>query len=156
MFMLGANIKAKIWHSKKEKVELNQKIKIPTGATEVKYKIFINNFQINFYKTLSKFQNYDTISEEKKILLFSNFYLPIKIEKITNSEFQYEAVTYTEEEITKITESKLQEEIMQEIENKDNIVSSKTNTKRDEQGFLEVEVIYEVLENIGNEEKIIF
>ena len=156
MCMPGAEIEAKIWYSKKEKVEFNQKIKMPTGATEVKYRIKFNNFQINFYKTLSKFQNYDTINEDKKFVLFSNFYLPIKIEKIINREFRYEDVIFTEEELTKSTEAKLKKEITDQIQNKDNILNVRTNTKNDGDGFLEVEVIYEVLENIGNKEKMIF
>ena len=155
MFMLGANIEAKIWYSKKEKMPLTQKIKVPTGATENKYAIKFNNFKINIYKTLSKFKNYDTINKEKKLVLFSNFYLPIKIEKITNYEYEFQDITYTEEELTKIIEEKLKNELEIEIQNKQSIVDIKTNTNC-KNGFLEVEVIYEVLENIGSKEKIIF
>ena len=82
-----ADIEAKIWYSKKEKVFLKQQIQVPTGATEQKYTLNINNFKINFYKTLSKFENYDTINENKKLMLFSNFYLPIELIKKTNCEY---------------------------------------------------------------------
>ena len=132
-----------------------QKIKVQTGTTENKYRINFNNFQINFYKTLSKFKNYDTIIKEKKLVLFSNFYLPIKIEKITNYEYEFQDIDYTEEELTKIIEDKLKNELEKEIQNKENITDIRTNTNC-ENGFLEVEVIYEVLENIGSKEKIIF
>ena len=111
MYTLGAEIKAKIWYSKKEKVYLNQEVKASTGATETKYKIKFNNFEINFYKTLSKFKNYDTISEDKKLVIFSNFYLPVKVEKITNYEYEKQDITYTEEELTKITEDKLKNQL---------------------------------------------
>lgn len=94
-----ADIEAKVWYSKKEKFYFNQEIKVPTGATEHKYSIEINNFKINFYKTLSKFQNYDTINEDRKMILFSNFYLPIKLEKITNYEYKKEMKTFTEDEL---------------------------------------------------------
>ncbi len=100
------SLEAKIWYSKKEKVFLKQQIQVPTGATEEKYTLNINNFKINFYKTLSKFENYDTINENKKLKLLSNFYLPIEIIKKTNYEYKYEEKTYTEEELfiqTKIT-----------------------------------------------------
>ena len=40
------------------------------------------------FKTLSNFQKYDTINENKKIMLFSNFYLPIEIIKTTNYEYE--------------------------------------------------------------------
>ena len=96
-----SNIKAKVWYSKKEKVYLEQQIPTDTGKTEKKYTLKINNFKINFYKTLSKFQNYDTICESKKLKLFSNFYLPIELIKITNKEQKMKNVTYTEEELTR-------------------------------------------------------
>ena len=97
----SASIDAKVWYSKKEKFYYNQEIKVPTGATEEKFSLNFNNFKINFYKTLSKFQNYDTINERKKIMLFSNFYLPIEIVKSTNFEYEKKEVTYTEEELVR-------------------------------------------------------
>jgi len=151
----SAEIEARVWYSKKEKQLLNQTIKTETGATEKKYSLNFNNFKINLYKTLSKFKNYDTISEEKKLVLFSNFYLPIKIEKITNYEYEFQDIMYTEEELKQKLEKKLKEELQDEIQDKDNIVNIQTNTYNEE-GYIEVEVIYEVLENIGNKDKIIF
>ena len=102
----SANIEAKVWYSKKEKFYLNQEIQVPTGATEQKYTLNINNFKINFYKTLSKFQNYDTINESKKLMLLSNFYLPIEIIKTTNYEYEKQLKTYTEEEVVRRSNSK--------------------------------------------------
>ncbi len=150
-----ADIEAKIWYSKKEKVFLKQQIQVPTGATEEKYALNINNFKINFYKTLSKFKNYDTINENKKIKIFSNFYLPIEIIKKTNYEYKYEEKTYTEEELTKLTEEKIEKELEEEILQTENIINKQTNIYPNEE-YIEVEVIYEVLENIGSKDKIIF
>ncbi|MGN1310431.1 MAG: sporulation protein YqfD [Clostridia bacterium] len=96
-----ADIEAKVWYSKKEKVYLNQEVPTDTGNTETKYSLVINNFKINFYKTLSKFEKYDTINESKKLMLFSNFYLPIELIKTTNEEYVLKDVTYTAEELTR-------------------------------------------------------
>lgn len=150
-----ADIKAKIWYSKKEKVFLKQQIQVPTGATEQKYTLNINNFKINFYKTLSKFENYDTINENKKLMLFSNFYLPIELIKKTNCEYKYEEKIYTEEELTQITQEKIEKELEEEIVQTENIINKQTNIYPNED-YIEVEVIYEVLENIGSKDKIIF
>ena len=150
-----ANIEAKIWYSKKEKFYYNQQIKVPTSATEKKYTIKINNFKINLYKTLSKFQNYDTISMNKKIMLFSNFYLPIEIIKNTNYEYENKDVTYTEEELKEDGTLKLEEELKNEIGDEKNIVNKQINVYGNEE-YIEIEVIYEVLENIGIENKILF
>lgn len=150
-----ADIEAKIWYSKKEKVFLKQQIQVPTGATEEKYTLNINNFKINFYKTLSKFENYDTINENKKLMIFSNFYLPIEIIKKTNYEYVNEEKIYTEEELIQLTQEKIEEELEEEISQKENIINKQTNVYPNED-YIEVEVIYEVLENIGNKDKIIF
>lgn len=150
-----AQIEAKVWYSKKEKLYLNQEIQVPTGDTEKKYSIAINNFKINLYKTLSKFKNYDTININKKLTLFNNFYLPIELIKITNSEYEMKDVKYTEEELAEQAEEKLSKQIESEIENKDNIINKQTNIYTNE-GYIEVEVIYEVLENIGKECEIVF
>ena len=150
-----ADIEAKIWYSKKEKVFLKQQIQVPTGATEEKYTLNINNFKINFYKTLSKFENYDTINENKKLKLLSNFYLPIEIIKKTNYEYKYEEKIYTEEELAKLTEEKIEKDLDEKVSQKENIINKQTNIYPNED-YIEVEVIYEVLENIGSEDKIIF
>ena len=151
----SADIEAKVWYTKKEKFYLNQEIQVPTGATEEKYTLNLNNFKINFYKTLSKFKNYDTINESKKIILFSNFYLPIEIIKTTNYEYDKQQKTYTEDELVKIATEKMENEFNNEFQNHDNIINKQVNVYPNEE-YIEVEIIYEVLENIGSKEKIIF
>lgn len=150
-----AEIEAKVWYSKKEKVNLLQTAVKQTGNSENKYSIKINNFKINLYKTLSKFQKYDTISTNKKIRLFSNFYLPIEIIKTTNYETTEETVTYTEEEIIDITNRKLEKEIENQIPNDKDVINKQYNVYKSD-GYMEVEVIYEILESIGSNEKIVF
>ena len=149
-----ADVEAKVWYSKKDKFYYNQDIRKETGQIENKYSIKFNNFKINFTKTLSKFQNYDTICKSKKILLFPNFYLPIEIVKKTNIEYKKISKTFTEEELIEIATEKLEIEIEAEIENKDNIINKQINVDKQEE-YVEVEIIYEVIEKIGIEEKII-
>ena len=93
----NGKVQAKIWYTQKEKIDLKQLVDKETGNTENKYGIKINNFQINLYKTLSKFEKYDTIEASNKIKIFSNFYLPIELIKKTNKEKTQEEVIYTEE-----------------------------------------------------------
>ena len=145
-------VQAKVWHTKKERISLNQKVPTETGNTENKYSIKLGNFKINFYKTLSKFQNYDTMNADNKLKLFSNFYLPIELIKITNKEYTYKDVTYTEEQATAMTADKLKEEINSEVKEPQTIVNTQVNTYGG-QGYIDVEVIVETLENIGVESK---
>ena len=148
-------IEAKVWHTKSKKIPYNTTERKETGNIENKYKIKINNFEINLSKRLSKFEIYDTIDTEKKIKIFSDFYLPISLVKITNKEIKEEQKNYTIEEAKNIGIQELQEELDNEIENKENIVNKIINTYEKEEG-IEVYVTYEVLENIGTNEKIVF
>lgn len=148
-----ADIEIKTWYSKKEKFYFTTQIPVPTGKIEEKYSLNINNFKINFYKTLSKFQKYDTISERKKVILFPNFYIPIEIEKKINKEYKMVSKTYTEEELTEIAKNKLEQEIMKEIKEESNIINKQQNIYKGDD-FLEIEIIYEVIENVGVKEKI--
>ena len=120
----NGEVKAKVWYTQEEKVELKQ-VKIErTGTEENKYSVSINNFRINFYKTLSKLKNYDTIEEIKKIKLFSDFYLPIEIIKTTNYEQVEKAVEYTLDEAKQIAIEKAMHKLDEQIENKENITST--------------------------------
>lgn len=148
-----AEVEAKVWYSKKDKISLIHTYEEETGNTQKAYGININNFKINFTKTLPKFQNYDTISENKRLKIFSNFYFPIEFCKTTYNELEKKEITYTIDEAKKIMQSKLEEELKKEISNPENIVNTQVNYKEEEQE-LTVEVIFEVLENIGTNEKI--
>ena len=148
-----SDIEAKTWYSKKENFFYNQDLPTATGNIEEKYSIKIQNFKINFYKTLSKFEKYDTINESKKIMLFPNFYIPIEINKITNKEYVMVQKTYTEEELLEIATYKLEQEIEKQVPEGSNIINKQINTWKGTD-YIEVEVIYEVLESIGIEEKI--
>jgi len=142
-----------VWHTGREKVFLNQRVATETGSTERKHRIRINNFRINLNKPLSKFENYDTINESRKLALFSNFYLPIVLERTVNTEYVYKDVTFTEEEATAMTADKIISMLLENIEDIENIVNKQINTYTGD-GFIEVEVIIEVLERIGVKRKI--
>jgi len=144
---------AKVWYSEKEKIYYNQNYENQTGNKERKYSININNFKINLFKTLSKFENYDTISTVKKLKIASNFYLPIEIVVNDNYEKEKCTVQYEKNEAKEIGIKRLKEKLEQEIQNKNNISNIYINTNETDE-YIEVEVIYEVLENIETKEKI--
>lgn len=121
-------IEAKVWHTKNKKVLYNTIEKVETGNTENKYEIKFNNFKINLYKKLSKFEIYDTIETENKIRLFSDFYLPISVLKKINKELKEENKQYTLEEAKNIGIEELQNELDNEIEDKNSIVNKNINT----------------------------
>ncbi len=149
------SVQGKVWYTHKEKVYFKQEKKEKTGKVENKYSLNINNFKINFNKGVSKFKNYDTIETNKKLKLFSDFYLPIELIKTTNTEVNITDVIYTLEEAKNIGIEKAKRELSNKIGNLDNILSTQINSNQTNE-YIEVEVTYEVLENIETKEKIVF
>lgn len=148
-----AEIEIKTWYSIRKNFEYTQVIEQRTGKTEKKYSIKINNLQINLYKVLSKFENYDTINENKKLILFSNFYLPIEIVKIENYEKENKTVEYSKDELMKKSIDELEEELNKQIVDKESIIDKYVNYKEND-GYIDIELVYEVLESVGTKEKI--
>lgn len=149
----NGEVKAKVTYSQSEKIEKKEIKREQTGKNENKYAIKFNNFKINLYKTLSKYEIYDTMYTNKKIKLFSNFYLPIEVIKYTNYEVTETEISYGKEkaklEGQRRAEEKLNELIEGEISKKDvNITEYET--------YYDVKVTYEVIEQIGTKEKIGF
>ena len=148
-------IEARVWYTKQKKILYNTTEQEQTGEIQNHYSIKINNFKINFLKKLSKFEIYDTIETEKKIKLFSDFYLPISIVKTTYYELSKIQKQYTLEEAVNLGVEELEKELEGEIEDLDKVVNKNINTYEQADG-VEIYVTYEVLENIGTNEKIVF
>lgn len=149
------DIEAKVWYTKSTKILYTTTERSETGNVENKYKIKFNNFEINLSKRVSKFKIYDTIDAEKKFKLFSDFYLPITLIKTTNKEEKEETKNYDFEQAKNLGVQQLEEELNKNITDSNKIVNKNINTYEKEDG-LEVVVTYEVLENIGTNEKIVF
>ena len=119
-----------------------------TGNIENKVEIYINNFKINFNKTLLKFENYDTIRENRKIKLFSNYYIPVTFSFLKNEEWNLVEKIYTREEL----ETMLADEIEKEFESKYDVLSfekidREINYSESEDG-LTATAVYKVQEKI--------
>ncbi len=148
-------IEAKVWYTEHKTIEYTTTERRHTGNSENHFGIKINNFEINFSKGVSKFKFYDTIEIENKIRLFSNLYLPISVIKTTYQEYEEEKKIYSVEEAKNLGIQQIEEELERKIENKENIVNKNINTYEHENS-IDVYVTYEVLENIGTNEKIVF
>ena len=151
----NGEVQAKVWYSEKVKIPFQDVKKEKTGQEETKYSVKVNNFEINFSKGVSKFKNYDTIEASKKLRLFSDFYLPIELKQKTYQEYENQEITYSLEEAKQMAIEKAKELVEEQIENKENILDRKIIENHNTQ-YVEVEVIYEVLENIATKEKIVF
>ena len=151
----NGEVQAKVWYSEKVTIPLKQVKKELTGEEQNKYSVKINNFEINLSKRVSKFENYDTIETTNQLKLFSNFYLPIEIHQTTYQEYQNQEIIYTVEEAKNLGIEEAKKKLEEQIENLDNVVDEKIYTNQTEDK-VEVEVVYEVLENIATKEKIVF
>lgn len=151
--MLAGEVEAKVWYCLEKEEEFEQEEKIETKEKEKKYGIILNEKRINFYKRLSKFEKYDTIVTKNKFKITNNFYLPIEIEKITNYEYKLVKKEYSEEELQEKILKNLEEQIAPNIENKEIINRSFSTEKNGNK--LKVKLLYEVIEKIGVEEKLV-
>lgn len=147
-------VQARVWYTTTEKIALKETKKIETGNIENKYSVKINNFQINLHKSIPKFQKYDTIEENKKLRLFSNFYLPLELVKYTYKEYEEVVVVHSFEEAKQMGIDRAAETLKENIEGK-KVLDKQVQVKAEAE-YIEVQVTYEVEENIGMEEKIVF
>lgn len=148
-------IDALVWYTETASVKLNEKKIEKTGNTEKKYALNINNFRINLYKKLSNFEKYDTIYTAKKIKIFSNFYIPVELIECNNFEIKEENVNYSEEEAKTEAKRRAEEKLNDKVKDKENIRNVTVNYTVEEDE-VKAEVTYEVFENIGTNEKIVF
>lgn len=113
------------------------------------FRIKFNNFEINFNKRLPNFKKYDTIEANKKLKLFSNFYLPIEFKKVTYKEKNLKYKVYTEEELSEKLQKKIKTKLLKENKiDLEKIIEEIPEVTATEGGLkLRLTIIYE--ENIG-------
>ena len=150
----NGEVKAKVLYSQNEKVDKKEIKREQTGEKNKKMAIKINNFRINFYKTLSKFEIYDTIETIKKLRISSNFYLPIDIIQYTNYEIKEIEINHSYEEAKELGKATAEAKL-NELITEGNIVNKITDVT-EYPNYYSIVVKYEVIEDIGTKEKIDF
>lgn len=151
-----ADILAKVWYTKEQEKELKNEFYTYTGNTEKKYQIKVSDFKIFFNKSLPKFKKYDTIETVKKVKLFSNYYIPVEIKKITYKEQKKEYKKYTIDELSNELQKELKEKLLTEnniseedvIEFIPNVISTENSVK--------VKLTCVVKEKIGTYKQLIY
>ena len=139
-------------YEKEKKEPFVQQIKEKTGNEENYVEIYINNFKIFFNKGVPKFKKCDTIRAYKKVKLFSNYYIPMEIVKVTNFEIEETQKNYTELELTEKITKELEEELNQNLNISDfSNIRQEVTTEADESG-LTVKVVYLLEEKIGTKD----
>lgn len=142
---------AKVRYSQTEKVYKQEIQRNHTERSESKFSIKFNNFQINFFKRLSKFKKYDTIEAIKNVQIFRNFYLPIQIITYKNYEVMENTVNHDYEEAKSIGDKMAVEKMEKLIEGE---IIEKNVEIIEKDDCYEVTVYYDVNEEIGTKEKI--
>ena len=146
-------VEAKIFYKESICVEFNEEVYKKTGKKENKYQINFNETKIKLYNKISKFEFYESNVKEKILKITNNFYLPISITKITNEEKIKETKNYNLKEAIDVGIERLIPKIEEQIENKENIINKKVETKEGKTSVI-VTLIYETIENIVENRKI--
>ncbi len=90
---------------------------------------------------------------KNKIKILNNFYLPVEVKKVTNNEYKLVKREYSKEELEEKILNELKEQMKSEIENKE-IVNEHFTTEQEGEK-IKVKLLYEVIEKIGTEEKLV-
>lgn len=151
--MHSGEVEAKVWYYLEKEESLIQEEKVKTEKTENKYGIILNKKTINFYKRLSKFEKYDTMETKNKIKILNNFYLPVEVKKVTNNEYRLVKKEYSKEELENKILKELEEQMTPEIKEKEIVNKNFTSEQNGEK--IKVKLLYEVIEKIGTEEKLV-
>ena len=139
-------------YEKEKKEPFVQLIKDKTGNEQNYVEIYINKFKIFFNKGVPKFKKCDTIRAYKKVKLFSNYYIPMEIVKVTNFEIEETQKNYTELELTEKITKELEEELNQNLNISDfSNVREETTSSADESGVT-VKLVYLLEEKIGTKD----
>lgn len=145
-------IYAKVWYAKKIQVPLKENKFIYTGNKEIFYGTKLINKKVFFGKVSTNYKEYDTMLKEKNLNMF-NINLPIKFYEYTYYEKQTQNIDRTYEEALEYGSSILEEMILSEIP-KDSKVLDTINNNIMVDNDVQIELIYECLEQIGTKEKI--
>ena len=132
-----------------EEMAFETEIKEKTGNIENKVEIYINNFKINLNKSLLNFEKYDTIRENKRVKLFSKYYLPIEMSFIKYEEWKLVKKNYNKQELENIIVQKIDEKFKEEydVSSFEKIDIDKQTKEND--GKLKLILTYKVQEKIG-------
>lgn len=145
-------IYAKVWYGKTIQVPLKEDKVIYTGNKEYFQGINLINKKVFFGKVSTNYEEYDTIMQEKNIRVL-NIQLPIKYLELVHYEKQTQNIDRTNEEALEYGVSILEPMILELIPQDSKVLDKITNTVIKENA-LQIELIYECLEQIGTKEKI--
>ncbi len=145
-------VKATISYEKTKEFSYVEEEYYETGNKNKKYELSIGDKNFKLYKKLTKFEFYKTQKTENNLKFAKNFYLPIKITKLENYERIKETKKYSLEDSIKKATEQLEKEMQENIENKENIINKNVVTDPKENTVI-VKLIYEVEENIGEDQR---
>lgn len=146
-------IKGEVSYKEISKIDLQKEKLKKTGRNEKRFCVKINNFEINFYKSISNFKKYDTIETIKRVRLFSDFYLPIEIKILEN--FELEESDSSKEEIIENEKLKIEDKLNKRLENTSNLVDKYYNIETYNNQII-IQLTYVLEESIGAKEKLVF
>ncbi len=107
-FNAEADIKIRCWREDKKKYDIVEKRRERTGNTKNRYRLTINNFDINFYGRKPPFSNYDYKTHHNKFLIFD-------FQKIENFEMYEYTVKNNVNELIEIKKKEMYNNIIKNI-----------------------------------------
>lgn len=113
-----ADVFARVWYEKDEKVSLDHKEIKETGKVKHRFSLQTEKFNINFwFNNDINYENYAVTDKKTRLKLWGNLYLPISINEQKIIEQEVNTVRLTKDEASVLYEKELYDKLLKEIKN---------------------------------------
>lgn len=143
----------KTWYTDRMKIPYERNLISKTGNVEKTYILGIKNYKINLLNCDTKFEKYDKIISNNKLLLFGKFELPIELTKIVYHEVDVDTIRYTKDQAILYAQKEIENNLTKKIDRNAEIVNKKIKTEINDDGIVVIFTI-ECIEKTGIKQRL--
>lgn len=143
----------KTWYTDRIKIPYERNLISKTGNVEKTYILGIKNYRINLLNSDTKFEKYDKIISNNKLLLFGKFEVPIEFTEIVYQEVKVDTIKYTKEQAILYAKKEIEKNIIKKVDSNAEIVNKQIKTEIDDDGVVIIFTI-ECIEKTGIKQRL--
>lgn len=143
----------KTWYTDRIKIPYERNLISKTGNVEKTYILGIKNYRINLLNSDTKFEKYDKIISNNKLLLFGKFEVPIEFTEIVYQEVNVDTIKYTKEQAILYAKKEIEKNIIKKVDSNAEIVNKQIKTEIDDDGVVIIFTI-ECIEKTGIKQRL--
>lgn len=147
-----ADIMLKCTYLLKEEIKEEYEQKLYTGNEKKSHFIMFGTKKLELPVIGKGYETYDVIEEKKQLKLFENYYLPVYIGSDLVREYVVEEKIYSQKEVKKLFEEKIQK-FIETLQEKGVQIIEKNVTINKVSGVWKMKVDFQAIERTGTERK---